>query len=67
LSKPFSQGALFFSSIFFWAIAKENEQLSSNICSAKTVCNASSEKRSFLCLDTKERTKGKIKAEEKMA
>ena len=47
--------------------AKENEQLSSNVRSTKTICKSSFEKSSFSCLNTRERTKEKVKAREKMA
>jgi len=52
---------------FSFVRAKENEQLPSDVCSASIDPVPSFEERSFLCFDTKERTKGKIKAGGKTA
>ena len=60
-------GMTWYSGFYTGSQAKENEQLSSNIRSARSGGKSASEERSFLCLDTTERTKGQIKAREEMA
>ncbi len=63
---PFSFGSFSFGS-FSFGRAKENEQLISNTYSPGCIHKLPSEERSFSCLDTRERTKEKVKAGEKMA
>ncbi len=63
---PFSFGSFSFGS-FSFGRAKENEQLISNTYSPGCIHKLPSEERSFSCLDTRGRTKEKVKAGEKMA